>query len=100
MPTYALRLHIDPVLGPAGVSCGTVSHIKILREELDVGLAAAKEYVDRCVFGAETVDIPMESLEDAQRIRSRLLELDHLPPTTTVRLVVDGELAEEANGDA
>ena len=66
-----LRLRIEPVfLGPASV--GTVTIVKTLREALHIGLAEAKELVDRAVFGGETVDIPVDNLEAAQALAALL----------------------------
>lgn len=95
MHRYAVRLHIDPVLGPAGISVGSISHIKILKYELGLGLADAKEYIDRCVFGGETVDIPVDSFDQALRLQREFEALQYLPPTTTVRVLVDGEVVEQ-----
>ena len=66
-----LRIRIEPTFcGP--VSVGTISPIKLLRAELGIGLAEAKEYIDRCVFGGEVVDIKVESFEVARRIATKL----------------------------
>jgi hypothetical protein len=85
-----VRLRIEPVWVDGVMSWGTIAHIRVVREELGVGLADAKAIVDRCVFGDETVDIPVESAELAIRLRERLRDLSHLPPKVTVTLLVDG----------
>lgn len=65
MPTIHLR--VDPVLcGP--ISIGTVGLIKLLRDCLGLSLAEAKGYVDRCVFGGETVAIPVKTVKLAEMI--------------------------------
>lgn len=95
MSRYALRLRIVPALGPAGVSCGSIAHIKLLKAELGLGLADAKEYIDRCVFGGETVDIPMASLQQARHLQAQFDALAHLPPKTTALVVLNGEVLDE-----
>jgi hypothetical protein len=62
----SIILSIEPdMCGP--VSVGTVSVIQLLRAELDLGLKEAMEYVNRCVFDGETVEIPAPSREAADR---------------------------------
>lgn len=69
MASIILSIEAD-LCGP--VSVGTVSVIQLLRTELDLGLNEASEYVNRCVFDGETVEIPAPSLEAAQRALARL----------------------------
>lgn len=66
-----LRIRIEPELcGPFSV--GTIAPIKVLREQLGIGLLEAKEYIDRCVFGSEVVDIEVESAELAESVAAHL----------------------------
>lgn len=66
-----LRIRIEPEFcGP--VSVGTIAPVKVLCEELGIRLGEAKEYIDRCVFGGETVDIEVESAELARSIADKL----------------------------
>lgn len=91
MPSrYAVRLRIEPVWVDGVMSWGSIAHIRVVREELGLGLADAKTIVDRCVFGGETVESPVESAELAIRLRDRLQDLSHLPPKVFVILLVDG----------
>lgn len=88
-----LRLAFEPVFcGSTAVSVGTISHVRLLRDELSVGLAEAKQLVDRCVFDGETVDIAVESPEHAHRIAQRLRALEG--PTVRVHVIVNGQVAE------
>jgi hypothetical protein len=62
----SIVLRIEPDLcGP--VSVGTVGVIQSLQNALGLGLDEAADYVNRCVFDGETVEIPAPSVEDAER---------------------------------
>ena len=79
-----LRICIEPEFcGP--VSVGTIAPVKVLREELGIRLGEAKEHIDRCVFGGETVDIEIESVELARSIADKL---NATPPPAKVRAEV------------
>jgi hypothetical protein len=61
-----VSLQIEPDLcGPFSV--GTVAIIKLARRHLQLTLDQAADYVNRCVFGGETVEIPAPSAEAAAR---------------------------------
>jgi ribosomal protein L7/L12 len=80
-----LRIRIEPKsCGP--VSVGTIAPVKVLREELGIRLAEAKEYIDRAVFGGEVVDIEVESTEIAESIAEKLNATP--PPAKVVAEVV------------
>ncbi len=51
-----VHLRVEPTFcGPASI--GTVELIELLRKRLDLPLADAKSFVDRCVFDGESVAI-------------------------------------------
>lgn len=79
MASIVLSIEAD-LCGP--VSVGTVSVIQLLRAELGLGLAEACEYVNRCVFDGETVEIPAPSRGAAERA----LELLARHPRTSAHL--------------
>lgn len=78
MGQTTLKLRIVPTLahtdsddfGP--ISVGTVAHVKILREALGLGLADAKQIVDRCVFAGEEVEIACPSSDVAKSLADKL----------------------------
>jgi hypothetical protein len=62
----SIVLRIEPDLcGPFSV--GTVGVIKSLQSALGLELDEAADYVNRCVFDGETVEIPAPSVEVAER---------------------------------
>ena len=75
-----LRIRIRPELrGP--VSVGTITPVKVLRDELGISIGEAKAYIDRCVFGGEVVEIEVESEELARAVAQKL---DATPPPAKV----------------
>ena len=62
----SIVLRIEPDLCGA-FSVGTVAVIKSLASALGLGLDEAADYVNRCVFDGETVEIPAPSVEAAER---------------------------------
>lgn len=83
-----LRIRIEPEFcGPASV--GTIAPIKVLRDELGIRLSVAKEYIDRCVFGGEVVDIEVESTQLAESIAEKLNVTP--PPAKVVAEVLSDE---------
>jgi len=75
-----VKLRIEPELCGA-MSIGTVRVVKLLTEHLELRLEAALNYVDRCVFSAEEVDIPAPSAEAAARF---VAAVSCLPPVPNV----------------
>ncbi len=74
----AVQLSIRAELcGP--VSVGTVKVIRLISHHGHLGLSAAKNFVDRCVFDGETVSIPMPSREDASLLVQALSSLPDVP---------------------
>lgn len=71
MASIVLRIEPD-LCGPFSV--GTVAVIKSLQSALGLGLDEAADYVNRCVFDGETVEIPAPSLETAERAIALLAE--------------------------
>lgn len=64
-----LRVTIEPrFCGP--VSVGTVGLIMLLKNRCGFGLAESKSYVDRAVFGGESVEIPLPSTVDGETLAS------------------------------
>lgn len=64
MASIVLSIEAD-LCGPFSV--GTVRVIQSLQRELGLGLDEAADYVNRCVFDGETVEIPAPTLEAAER---------------------------------
>jgi hypothetical protein len=54
------------------MSVGTITPVKVLRDELGIRPGEAKEYIDCCVFGGEVVDIEVASTELAESIADKL----------------------------
>ena len=79
-----LLLKVEPCIR-FRVSVGTTSLIKLLRQHLNPGLAEAKEYVDRCVFGGEEVAIVVS--EDTANLLLRELTDYPLPAKVTARIL-------------
>ena len=73
-----VKLRIEPELCGA-MSIGTVRVVKLLTQHLELGLEESLNYVDRCVFAAEEVDIPAPSREAAARFISAVLRLPPVP---------------------
>lgn len=71
MASVVLRIEPD-LCGPFSV--GTVGVIKALQSALGLGLDEAADYVNRCVFDGETVEIPAPSVEVAERAIALLAE--------------------------
>lgn len=69
MPILRIRIERE-LCGP--FSLGTIAPIEVLRDQLGIGLAEAKEYIDRCVFGGEVVDIEVASAELAESVAAHL----------------------------
>ena len=76
----SVKLRIEPELCGA-MSIGTVRVVKLLTQHLELGLEPALNYVDRCVFSAEEVDIPAPSAAAAARFISAV---SCLPPVPNV----------------
>jgi len=70
-----LSIRIEPELC-YGVSFGTVEIIKLIRKRLNLGLAEAKTYVDRCVFDGETVFISIPTGVDTEKLLFDIRELE------------------------
>ncbi|HMS41531.1 MAG TPA: hypothetical protein PKE69_14965 [Pyrinomonadaceae bacterium] len=73
-----LAIKIQPILIDS-ISVGTVEIIKLIREELNLDLAKAKAYIDRCVFDGETVLIPIPIGIDVERLLAKIRELETRP---------------------
>lgn len=70
-----LRLAIEPrFCGP--VSVGTVNLIQLIMERCGFGLVRSKDYVDRAVFAGETVDIPLPSHVDGEKLVLEIMALE------------------------
>ena len=80
-----LRLAIEPrFCGP--VSVGTIGLITLLKNRCGFGLAESKNYVDRAVFGGESVEIPLPSTVDGETLASEILALQS-PAVFNVSLI-------------
>jgi len=80
-----IRLSIAPSFcGP--MSVGTIAHIELLRDQLELPLAVAKQLIDRCVFEGEEVEITVDSLERATTVADALRGL---PGPAIVQLEVE-----------
>jgi hypothetical protein len=89
----AVTLRIEgEFCGP--LSVGTVSAIKVVAECLGVGLAAAKEFVDRSVFQGQVVCIPAPSIEAANRFIREMSALPSVPRMYVDLLGADLQLGE------
>jgi hypothetical protein len=75
----SVKLRIEPELCGA-MSIGTGRVVKLLAQHLELGLEVALNYVDRCVFSAEEVDIPAPSAAAARFISA----VSRLPPVPNV----------------
>lgn len=80
------RARIEPVF-VHGVSWDTVAHVKVLREEGELGLRAAKDVVDRLVYDGETVVVEVRAARAAQLVAS--LAAIPSPPVIHVSVVAD-----------
>jgi hypothetical protein len=70
-----LRLAVESrFCGP--VSVGTVSLIRLIMDRCGYGLVRSKDYVDRAVFGGETVDIPLPSDVDGEKLLLEIITLE------------------------
>jgi len=84
-----IRLSIEPTFcGP--MSVGTIAHIELLREQLNLPLAVAKQLIDRCVFEGEEVEITVASLKRATALVDALRGI---PGPAIVRVEVDEDSA-------
>ncbi len=83
-----LRIRIEPVF-LEGLSVGTITPIKVLREHLGMSLAEAKRCIDRCVFDAEVVDIEVESAALAESVAAHL-RATAPPPKVHADVIVGG----------
>ncbi len=82
-----IRITIEPeFLGP--VSVGTITPIKVLRDQLGLPLAVAKRFIDRAVFEGEEVEIPVDTLAKATAVADALR---NTPGPATVRVEVDSD---------
>jgi len=61
------------------LSIGTVAVIKLVAEHFALSMASAIDYVDRCVFDGEEVQIPAASAEAAERFVALALGLPPVP---------------------
>lgn len=73
-----VKLRIEPELCGA-MSIGTGRVVRLLTRHLELGLEESLNYVDRCVFSAEEVDIPAPSAEAAARFVSAVSSLPPVP---------------------
>ena len=74
----SVKLRIEPELCGA-MSIGTVRVVRLLAQHLELALEESLNYVDRCVFSAEEVDIPAPSADAAARFVSAVSRLPPVP---------------------
>lgn len=81
-----IRLRISSPICAGVVSVGTIQHVMVLRRLLKLNLGEAKEYVDRCVFAGECVEIAVESHEVADAV---VQELKTLPGPVVIEAYIE-----------
>jgi hypothetical protein len=74
----SVRLSIQPQLC-GSVSVGTVRVIRLVSEHAHLPLSEAMNFVNRCVFDAETVSIPTPTPQDAASLVRALCALPEVP---------------------
>lgn len=74
----SVRLEIEPEMcGPISVGTGAV--IRLLSEHLALSLKESFDYVNRCVFDGERVELPAPSSAAANALIRALAELPAVP---------------------